>query len=331
MKRRSVLWIAPVMTFLVMLGFVSGMKEFVWAINLTEEIKVKKYNPKIESALEMLAEKYRENRVMARNFAQQNRVSLEDDRVTVILVPPVGEDSSFIDQASLIFHQADVEAISRHLIRARVSVSALGKIADTVKGVSYIRRPLVPVAADFWISEGVTKTNADTYHDLGYKGQGTKVAVIDTGFVVWDEARERGQLGSRIVTKDFTGEGIGTGTRHGTKAAEVVHDMAPEAELYLIKIADEVDLEKAKDYCIDEEVDIISHSHCWVNTNFTDGAGIICDIANDVRGHGILWVNAAGNFAEQHYEGLFTDTDGDRWHEFSFSPIDEANQIENVN
>jgi len=333
MIRKPFLWIAFVIAFLVIFGFIGGMEEFLWAMNLTKEIEVKRYNPKIESVLQMLAEKYRENRAMAQNFAYRRRIPLEDGRVTVILVPPVGEGASAIDQTSLISYKVTVEAISRHLIRARVPVSALDKIADTVEGVTYIRRPLVPVAADttdFWISEGVAKTGANNYHDLGYEGQGTKVAVIDTGFLVWEEARVRGQLGSKIVTKDFTGEGIGTGTRHGTKAAEVVHDMAPEAELYLIKIADEVDLEKAKDYCIDQRVNIISHSHVWVNTNFTDGRGIICDIANDVRAHGILWVNAAGNFAQTHYEGIFTDTDGDNWHEFSLSPIDEGNEIEDV-
>lgn len=330
MTRKSFLWIVPVIAFLVIFGFIGGTKEFLWAMNLTEEIKVKEYNPKIEGVLEILAEKYRENKVTAQDFAHQNKIRLEDNRVTVILVPPVGEDASVIDQTSLIFYQATVEAISRHLIRVSAPVSALDEIADRVRGISYIRRPLVPVAADFWISEGVAKTGAYIYHDVGYKGRGVKVAVIDTGFLVWEEALGEGQLGSRIVTKDFTGEGVETGTRHGTKVAEVVHDMAPQATLYLIKILDELDLEKAKDYCIDEKVKIINHSHTWANTNYNDGTGIIDEIANDARAQGILWVNAAGNYAQQHYEGLFTDTDGDDWHEFSTSSIDETNQIENV-
>ena len=216
MIRKSFLWIAPIIAFLVVFGFIGGTKEFLWAMNLTKEIKVKRYNPKIESVLEILAEKYRENKVMAQNFAHQNKIRLEDSQVTVILVPPVGEDASVIDQTSLIFYQATVEAISRHLIRVRVPVSALDEIADRVKGVSYIRRPLVPVAADFWVSEGVAKTGAPIYHDVGYKGRGVKGAVIETVFLVWEEARGEGQLGSRIVTKDFTDTGVGTGTRHGT-------------------------------------------------------------------------------------------------------------------
>ena len=82
----------------------------------------------------------------------------------------------------------------------------------------------------------------------------------------------------------------------------------------------------AKDYCITEGVDIINHSWGWPNTNFTDGTGLVCDIANDAEFHNILWANAAGNAAKQHYQDFFTDTDGDGWHEFA--PGDETNPIQ---
>ncbi len=164
------------------------------------------------------------------------------------------------------------------------------------------------------------------YQNLGYRGQGVKVAVIDIGFANLTNSQNHGELPRNIITKDFTGTGLQTGRTHGTGVAEIVYDMAPEAQLYLIKIADEVDLENAKDYCIDQEIDIINHSWVWFNTNFTDGTGLICQIANDASANGIFWVNAGGNGAHKNYQEFFTDTDGDGWHEFSIG--DETNDIQ---
>ena len=69
---------------------------------------------------------------------------------------------------------------------------------------------------------------------------------------------------------DFTGEGIYAGERtvHGTACAEIVHDVAPEAELYLYKVGDLVDLENAKDRAIRDGIDIINHSIGWFGTGY---------------------------------------------------------------
>ena len=315
------------------------------AVDLISNLEVKKYHPKLESVLGALAEKHSQSKMLAQDFAEQHKVSLTDNQVTVVLVPLPGEKASAIDQASLIFYGAAIEAVSRHLIRARISLSILEEIADSVTGVSYIRLPYRPFShmADeepklnspgstvakqslsSVISQGVGLTGASEYHNLGYEGQNTKVAIIDIGFNGLTDSQKHGELPEDVITKDFTGTGLQTGRNHGTGVAEIVYDMAPEPKLYLCKVADEVDLENAKDYCIERDVDIINHSWCWFNTNFTDGKGLVCDIADDARAHDILWVNAAGNLAHQHYQGFFTDINNNGWHEFASN--DEGNSI----
>lgn len=314
-------------------------------------VEAKKYHPKLESVLGRLAEEYSQDKMAMQKFAGQRSIPLEDGQVRVILVPPSREDTSTIDQVALVSYGVTIEAISRHLIRARISISLLEEIADNVAGISFIRLPYKPFsdmvneesgpsASNFLergenslqqislgiISEGVELTGAATYHDSGYKGQNTKVAVIDTGFANLTNSQNHRELPSNVITMDFTGTGLQTGLNHGTGVAEIVYDMAPEAQLYLIKMADEVDFENAKNYCIDQEIDIINHSWIWSNTNFADGTGLICEIANDARANGILWVNAAGNSALSHYQAFFTDTDSDGWHEFSSGG--ETNSIE---
>ncbi len=284
----------------------------------------KKYHPKMESVLGMLAEKYSQDRVVARNFAYQRKVSFEDDQVTVMLVPPPERDASAINQQSLGLYGATVEAVSRHLIRVKAPISRLVEIAENVAGISYIRLPHTPLPASV-ISEGVALTNAVDYHNAEYEGQNTRVAVIDLGFNELEAVQNVGELPSNVITRDFTGTGLTTGSNHGTEVAQIVYDMAPRAQIYLFKIGDELDLENAKDHCITEGVDIINESWGWPNTNFTDGTGLVCDIANDAEFHGIFWANAAGNQAKKHYQDFYSDADSDGWHEFSAG--DEAQTV----
>jgi len=281
-------------------------------------VRGKKYHPKMESVLGRLAEEYSQDEAMARNFAFQRKIAFEDDQVTVILVPPAGENASVIDKESLSLHGATVEAVSQHLLRAKIPLSRLIELADKIDSISYIRLPHTPLPASV-LSEGVALTNAVDYHSAGYEGQNTRVAVIDLGFQELEITQDVGELPLNVIRKDFTGTGLTTGSNHGTHVAQIVYDMAPQAQLYLIKIADEVDLENTKDYCISQEVDIINHSWGWPNTNFIDGTGLVCDIANDAYSHNILWVNAAGNAAKKHYQRFFSDVNGNGWHEFSSS------------
>ena len=282
-----------------------------------ELVRGKKYHPKMESVLGMLAEKYSQNKIVARDFAFGRKIAFQDDMVTVILVPPVGENASIINKESLSLYGAMVEAVSQHLLRVKIPLLRLIELADKIDNISYIRLPYTPLPASV-ISEGVALTKAVDYHSAGYEGQNTRVAVIDLGFSELDVVQNIGELPLNAIRKDFTGSGLTTGTNnHGTKVAQIVYDMAPRAQLYLIKVADEIDLENAKDYCISQGVDVISHSWGWPNTNFTDGTGLVCDIANDARANDILWANAAGNAAKYHYQRFFSDVNGNGWHEFS--------------
>ena len=74
----------------------------------------------------------------------------------------------------------------------------------------------------------------DNYFE-GVRGQGVKVAVIDGGF---KGANELGlDMPERWGYRDYTDEGIYAGEDvHGTACAEIIHDVAPEAELTLLKV-----------------------------------------------------------------------------------------------
>jgi subtilisin family serine protease len=105
-------------------------------------------------------------------------------------------------------------------------------------------------------------------------------------------------------------------TPHGTACAEIVHDMAPDAQLYLLQVATDIDLGEAVDYAIAQGADVISTSLAWLNVTPGDGTGYFDQQADEARAAGIVWITAAGNYRESHWGGAFNDI-GDGTHEFA--------------
>ena len=237
------------------------------------------------------------------------------DTVVVILVPHRGQASASIDTSSMAALGVEVKARSKSLMRVSVPVASLLAVSE-LPGVSFVRRPFRPQAQQTAVfSEGGRDINAYSNYFAGVRGQGVKVAVIDGGFKGADELIPGNMPG--FSWRNYTDEGIYDGEDvHGTACAEIIYDVAPEAELYLHKVDDLVDLENAKDRSIREGVDIINHSMGWFGTGIGDGRGIACDIVNDAADKGILWVNSAGNDAKSHYYGFWSDNDSDGWHNF---------------
>ena len=236
------------------------------------------------------------------------------DTVVVILVPHLGQASASIDTSSLAALGVQILAQSKSLMRVLVPTASLRAVSE-LPSVAFVRRPHRPHAQQTF-SEGLARIRALEHHAAGAKGQGVKVAIIDGGF---KGAKQLPQdLPARRWYRDYTGQGIYAGEdAHGTACAEIVHDVAPQAELYLYKVEDIVDLENAKDRCIQNGIAIVNYSANWVEEGFGDGRGIICDIVNDAADNGILWVNAVGNYARKHYAGFWRDSDADNRHNFA--------------
>ncbi len=233
--------------------------------------------------------------------------------ITVVLESRPGQSaqSTVAALSSLGVSRTAIETTST-LVKATVSLSQLSDLASVVSGVAFIRPPYIPFPLAT-SSQGVTAIGADAFHSSGLDGSGVKIAIIDLGFAGLSQAQANGDLPYSVQQNDLTGTGLTSGITHGTAVAEIVHDVAPAAELHLVKIADEVDLDAAVTYCLSHGIDVINHSLGWYNTNFYDGTGTIADIARRAISGGILWVNAAGNEAESHWEGIFSDGNSDSW------------------
>ena len=221
-----------------------------------------------------------------------------------------------------------VEASYGRLIEAVVPPAAL-RVLGQSRAVQYAREPIraVPEAVR---GEGVAATGALTWHRSGLRGAGAKVAVIDLGFRGWRDSRRNGDLPASTVAVDFCSGGLDgpIAVNHGTAVAEIVAEMAPAASIYLICAQTVAALGQAKDYARAQGIHIVNHSASWFNVGRGDDTGGLdtpTGIVADARAAGILWVNAAGNRAQQHWSGTFSDLDADSWTEFATG--DEGNTI----
>ena len=93
--------------------------------------------------------------------------------------------------------------------------------------------------------EEVGASNASALQAAGISGTGAKVAIVDLGFGGLAQRQADGEIPSSAVTVDYCiAAGFNTEV-HGTAVTEVVHEMAPAAQLYLICIDTEVELGQA--------------------------------------------------------------------------------------
>lgn len=210
------------------------------------------------------------------------------------------------------------------LVIVEVPRTKAEEMINEIEEIEYARKPFVTFLLGE-VSEGVDLTGADGFYSNGMTGSGVKIAVIDGGFKGLPEAQSNGDMPYDVETHDFSGRGLETEYYHGTQCAEIIHDMAPDAELHLLKIYNEIDLYYAFDYCLDNDIDIISMSIGFFGTGPGDGTGPLNEACDVLRQNGILPVVCAGNKAVtdlgaisggQHWEGMFNDSNNDDTHEF---------------
>jgi len=245
-------------------------------------------------------------------FAAQRGIEIENEKVQVI-IEAFSENHAVVLQTKLLGFETIETSVYQHLIEARVPIRWLSAVSR-LKEVRYVRLPSVATPAAM-LSEGVALIGANQFFDVGLTGNGIKVAVIDLGFDGLGLAMSSRDLPPNVQEFDFTNQGMG-GIAHGTAVAEIVHDVAPGAQLLMMKVANEVQLGQAVEEALRQGVKIINHSVVWFNTEFGDGTGEVAQIASQAANRGVLWVNAAGNTALQHWQGGFLDMDDDSWVEF---------------
>jgi hypothetical protein len=206
--------------------------------------------------------------------------------------------------------------------------------AQDFRGVA---NPAVAELAATLIGNVTMKTNAAAWHAAGYTGRGVRIGIID-GFDIatWNGAMAAGEVpaptGTFCRVDGQSCDIWAEESPHGVAVAEVIHEMAPDAEVFLGYGATAADLEAVVDYFAAQGVDIISRSLIAEYDGPGDGTGPVDAVVDLAISHGMTWFNAAGNAGGvsggsswedrgAYSRSPWVDADGDGW--LDFAPGDE--------
>ena len=271
--------------------------------------------PKMETGLWRLAEALQRGGFPSvQDEAGRSAIATYDGSVRIVVEASADQTA---DAAALATSMGGkVETTYADLVQVLAPVGILEDLANA-SAVRLVREPLRAVPATV-TSQGVDLVNAPAWHTAGFTGAGVKVAVLDLGFQDY-----QGLLGSELpaaVTAHSCradGDITGGGQKHGTAVAEIVHDMAPDASLYLVNFGTDVELGNCVSWLTSQGVEVINHSVNWFGSGPGDGTGPINVIAGGAVAAGIFWANSAGNFAQRHWMGNWSDPESNTWQNFA--------------
>jgi hypothetical protein len=167
--------------------------------------------------------------------------------------------------------------------------------------------PALPV-----VSQGAFRMGADALWARGIDGSGTRVAILDPGFGGLDASIGAGELPPRDQMDETSfdpvdgldgRDNLGALTQHGTRMAEIVHDVAPGARLVLVNYRGIEGFLQATEWIAANGIPVVSHSNSILGGPF-DGTGVLARAVDAAAGRGVLWINSAGNFAQRHWRGV---------------------------
>lgn len=276
--------------------------------------------------------------------APAERVAGAADAADVVVeVVPSGATDAASDAVAAVGGEVR-GVVPDELLLAAVPASSIGAL-QAAPAVRAVRRPLRAAPLAGWdvpvgdtvpglitdasgSSEQVGKTAVGAWTAAGHRGQGVKVGIIDAfDGDVWSAAQAYGVVpvpAGTFCQRSGLSCSVWTGhSFHGAAVAEVVHDQAPDAQLYLASVETAPEYIAALDWFAAQGVTIVNHSQTARFDGPGDGTGPFAAVVAYAEAHGMLWVQSAGNAAGSpeasgsYWRGPHVDADLDGFHEFA--------------
>ncbi|MBM3996657.1 MAG: hypothetical protein FJ303_21260 [Planctomycetes bacterium] len=157
----------------------------------------------------------------------------------------------------------------------------------------------------------------DRWHEKNLRGRGVKVAILDSGFREYKRYLGNG-LPRHVRTKSFRRDHNleARDSQHGILCGEVVHAVAPDAELYFVNWEPDSPQSflDAVRWAKDQGVKVMSCSLIMPSWSDGEGGGEVhrglAPLLDDV-----LFFASAGNTAQRHWCGRF-QPDDTGWHQW---------------
>jgi subtilisin family serine protease len=283
-------------------------------------------NPKLDTALAEVSAAAGESVAMALELAAERTMAIQGNKVQVHITIGPTTSTQVTGRVRRLGGEVTGRSVAGDLLQVWVPVNAIGPLAAD-PDILFIRQPEPPtllenLKAGSFETEALSVINADAWHSAGYDGSGVKIGVVDAGFLGYTTLLGT-ELPASVTVKNFVDfeadPQVNGTTEHGTACAEIVHDIAPGAQIFLAKVGTNIDLQDAVIWLRDtQNVDVITTSLGWYNVTPGDGTGFFADLVAGARSAGIFWSTAAGNDRQAHWGGPF-DEGGGGYHDFDGS------------
>ena len=260
-------------------------------------------SPKLESALARLVQvENRSGSTAALDAARSRLVQTHNARIRVEIERTGRADL----RGPIAGLGGQVEGTWRNLVQALVPPQSLERVA-ALPGVRYVRRPSPSTATRSSARRSPRRTRPRRSRPAG-TAPGRRSRSSTAASPATSSGRRPETCPTTLKTADFCGGAFTQATEHGTAVAEIVHEMAPSAQLILICYAGDVSFQQAEAYAKSQGANVISHSGSFFNAGRGDGTGPLGSIVADARANNILWVNSAGNSAQTPLGGTWSDS-----------------------
>ncbi|MCP4544372.1 MAG: S8 family serine peptidase [Chloroflexi bacterium] len=261
----------------------------------------------------------------ALELARQREMLTPQGDVAITLILDTDDHTTLVSQLETVgavvvsaYRDRVNVAVPIVLIEAQLQTNEPGAIFDQLTELEHVIGVQLPEQrihdGSSIPGEGVAVIGSNTWHEAGITGAGLRVGVLDLGFSNYEDLLGE-ELPNDVPMATFGW--YDEDEIHGTACAEIVHEVAPDAELFFAWYdGSDAAMGEAVDWLLSHNVDIISHSASSI-VGPRDGSEWDAQLVDDLAAQGILWVNSSGNSALSHYRAVFTDEDGDNLHEFA--------------
>lgn len=149
----------------------------------------------------------------------------------------------------------------------------------------------------------------DKYYDAKNKTRTVKIAVFDKGFEGYKNEIGQSLPANTVYVPGPVAAPQDMTTEHGLRMAQILTALVTKnmeqpqviKEFYLYNVYGFSNFKAAVDDAIKRQIDVISYSEVWEYGGNHDGKGFINAQVSRATAAGIIWVNAAGNFAKTTY------------------------------
>ena len=239
-----------------------------------------------------------------RSTAAETGVDVDGSLVQVAIYAKAGRKAALLSAIAGVGGRTDGTA--EDLVMADIPVGRLVRFSEDPSIRSIFAPPKPEELAV--TSQGIAALNVPAWaratpEHPALTGAGVKVGVLDAGFNGYETLLGT-ELPPAAQVHMWTGAPADD-TSHGAAVAEVIHDVAPDSELYLAAVHTPVQLNQALDWMASQGVTVINMSLGWHAWSRVDGTGPVNAPFDRAVAQGITCSFSAANSRRRHWSGNF--------------------------